>query len=151
MPVLCTSDRQVWQPGKETYLNYNIISVDSIDLCTRSPWLECHNFIPWTPPQHANPRNSIMRKGAFTSRIMFHKREVRRVNGRRIKEKRATSPLVRTQYWTRRQRLRVLCQQTKAKEPASEDQLICMARFLADLHLPFLNPGQTQAEMSDKQ
>jgi hypothetical protein len=92
-----------------------------------------------------------MRKRASKSRVLYHKRDLRRVNGRRIKEKRATSPLVHMQHWTRRQRLRVLCQQRNKHDFASEDQLTRIARILGDLHLPFLAPGYEQSAVSDKQ
>jgi len=92
-----------------------------------------------------------MRKGAFASRILFHKREVRRVNGRRIKEKRAASPLVRTQYWTRRQRLRVLCQQMNKHEATTEESMTRVSKLLSDLRLPFLAPHLQQSELSDQE
>jgi hypothetical protein len=82
-----------------------------------------------------------MRKEAFAPRIMFHKRDVRRVKGRRIRDRmlRVEPQQARIKYWTRRGRLRIKFTQIHEKICVSEEEISRIARNLSDLHLPFLD------------
>jgi hypothetical protein len=93
-----------------------------------------------------------MRKGAFVSRIMFHKREVRRVKGRRIRDRKRRVEPQQTQikYWTRQERLRIKYIQNHKQRCVSEDEIARIARNLSDLHLPFLAPTCDERDLSSE-
>jgi hypothetical protein len=78
------------------------------------------------------------RKGAFESGIMFHKREVRLVKGRRIldRKRRVKPQQARIRYWTHQERLRIKCIRIQKQGPVSEEETARIARNLSDFHLP---------------
>jgi hypothetical protein len=83
---------------------------------------------------------------------MFHKRDVRRVKGRRIRDrKRRVEPQqARIKYWTRRERLRIKYDQIHEQICASEEEISRIARNLSDLHLPFLAPTCDEHDLSNE-
>ncbi len=83
---------------------------------------------------------------------MFHKRDVRRVKGRRIRDrKRRVEPQqARIKYRARRERLRIKSTQIHEQKCVSEEEIARIARNLSDLRLPFLAPTCDERDLSNE-